>query len=418
MYVRMAARLLTRTDLRLLWKLAYNLGFKGLRSIRKHRRRVRRGQFFPPLLYVSIVNGGSLARQSTGVDVGVRLQMLDPAAFEQLIAEAKKLGNRFFGILGGEPLVHPQLLDILAAHRDCYFQIVTSGESITDELARRLRRLGNVTPLVSIAGSEILDAPGTAPSHTNSKSLAGLKHCLDQRLVTGVAVRLDQSNIDQLLTDASVDGLIKLGVLYVCYEVYRPIGPDARPELALTPDQQRRVRQFVVDTRVNKPIGVFDVNYDRRGALICPAATGISHHVSPWGDIEPCPIVQFAKESIHTPGNLRDKFIKSEFLADFRRVAAQSTRGCIALERPDLLRAVVAKHAARDTTPGQSATAELQSAMPCAAVEDPELRIRERSLLYRLLKRFWCSDFGVYAGGHPLARPLKSQPPPKLPSAR
>ena len=25
-------------------------------------------------------------------------------------------------------------------------------------------------------------------------------------------------------------------------------------------------------------------------------ATGISHHISPWGDIEPCPIIQFAKE--------------------------------------------------------------------------------------------------------------------------
>jgi hypothetical protein len=29
-------------------------------------------------------------------------------------------------------------------------------------------------------------------------------------------------------------------------------------------------------------------------------ATGISHHISPYGDIEPCPIIQFAKETITT----------------------------------------------------------------------------------------------------------------------
>ena len=28
-------------------------------------------------------------------------------------------------------------------------------------------------------------------------------------------------------------------------------------------------------------------------------ATGISHHINPWGDIEPCPIIQFATETIH-----------------------------------------------------------------------------------------------------------------------
>ena len=39
--------------------------------------------------------------------------------------------------------------------------------------------------------------------------------------------------------------LIELGVMYMWYHTYRPVGPDAKPELALTPDQQRRVRQVL-----------------------------------------------------------------------------------------------------------------------------------------------------------------------------
>ena len=51
--------------------------------------------------------------------------------------------------------MHPQLLDLLAAHPDCYFQLFTNGQFITEKVARRLRELGNATPLVSIEGREI-----------------------------------------------------------------------------------------------------------------------------------------------------------------------------------------------------------------------------------------------------------------------
>jgi hypothetical protein len=51
--------------------------------------------------------------------------------------------------------------------------------------------------------------------------------------------------------------------------------------------------------RAKKPIIIIDAYYDGEGKALCPAATGISHHINPWGDIEPCPIVQFSAESIH-----------------------------------------------------------------------------------------------------------------------
>ena len=70
------------------------------------------------------------------------------------------------------------------------------------------------------------------------------------------------------------------------------------------------MRRFVVEMRAEKPIGVIDAYYDHQGQAVCPAATGISHHISPWGDIEPCPIVQFSRESIHDDQHIRDSFRK------------------------------------------------------------------------------------------------------------
>src|SRR5262249_49412621 len=155
---------------------------------------------------------------------------------------------------------------------------------------------------------------------------------------------------DDLLTEQWVDRLIEMGVLYTWFHVYRPMGPDARPDLCLTPEQQRRARTFVVEMRAKKPIIIVDAYYDGEGGALCPAATGISDHINRWGGIEPCPIVQFTKESIHSsesdPRSLREKFLSSAFLRAFRELAQSTTRGCIVLERPDLLRQLVEKHGA------------------------------------------------------------------------
>ena len=48
MFLQMAKRLLFETDKRLLWKLAWNFGWKGMLSVEAHKRRLKRGQYFPP----------------------------------------------------------------------------------------------------------------------------------------------------------------------------------------------------------------------------------------------------------------------------------------------------------------------------------------------------------------------------------
>jgi hypothetical protein len=173
------------------------------------------------------------------------------------------------------------------------------------------------------------------------------------------------------------------------------------PELALTPAQQIRARRFVVEMRAKKPIGIIDAYYDDRGQALCPAATGFTHHISPWGDIEPCPIVQFAKESIHDARPLRETFQQSSFLRDFRELAASTTRGCIVLERPDLLKQLVQKHGARDTTARQTALAELESMDHRPSQFAPGVEIPEKSWVYRWIKRHFFNDFGAYRSYRP-----------------
>ncbi|MBN9523123.1 radical SAM protein [bacterium] len=401
MFLKMARRVLVETDKRLLWKLAYNMGFKAALSVHRHKLRLKRGRVFPPFLYVSVINSCNLRCQGCWVDVAHKQQTISPDAFHRLVREAKAMGNAFFGIVGGEPFMHPYLLDMLAEHPDCYFQVFTNGHFLTPERARRMWQLGNVTPLISVEGTEIVSDERRGRGGVLNKTMQGIRNALDAGVFTGVCTRLCRTNIDDLLKPEWIDRLIEMGVLYTWFHVYRPMGPNPNPDLCLTPEQAVRARKFVVEMRATKPIIIVDAYHDGEGKALCPAATGISHHINPWGGIEPCPIVQFSTESIH-PGadgrGLKDKFLKSAFLADFRKLAAETTRGCIVLERPDLLKALVEAHAAPDATARQTALAELGAMTVRTSQYNPAAEVPERNPLYRVAKRFFFNDFGVYAG--------------------
>ncbi|WP_339727182.1 radical SAM/SPASM domain-containing protein [uncultured Gimesia sp.] len=399
MYLKMAKRVLLETDKRLVWKLAYNFGFKGALSVHKHKKRLKRGEFFPPFLYISVINSCNLRCQGCWVDVAAKQEKIDVEAMSRLINEAKEMGNSFFGILGGEPFMHPQLLEILERHPDCYFQIFTNGQFITDEIAKKLRKLGNATPLISVEGNEIISNQRRGRNDVYEKTMQGIQNCLNNKLLTGVCTSLCKSNIDDLLTEEWIDKLIEMGVMYTWYHIYRVAGPEPNPELALSPEEQLRARKFVVEMRTKKPIAVIDAYFDHEGTALCPAATGLSHHINPWGDIEPCPVIQFATDSIHDETKtLKEKFVQSEFLKDFRQVVQQNTRGCIILERPDLLIDLVNKHGAKDSTARKQALQELQNLETRTSQYSPGNEVPEKSWVYRIAKKFFFNDFGVYQG--------------------
>src|SRR5436189_5491074 len=179
MFPSLATRILRTTDQRCLWKFAWNFGVKGILSVEKFKRRIKRGQFFPPFLYLSIINSCNLRCQGCWVDVEAPREMIGGDELNRLINDAKAHGNSFFGILGGEPFMHPELLDVLAAHPDCYFQIFTNGQFITEKVANRLRELGNATPLISIEGREIVSDERRGKKDVFNKTMRGLENALN-----------------------------------------------------------------------------------------------------------------------------------------------------------------------------------------------------------------------------------------------
>ncbi len=389
-------RMLTEPDKRLLWKFAYNFGFKGMRSIEKFQKRLKRGEYFPAFLFLSVTNACNLACQGCWVSQTNPPKQIAPGTLDNVITECKAQGSCFFGILGGEPLLYDGLFKVFEKHPDCYFLLFTNGTMITDAVAKEMRRIGNISPLISIEGLEEVSDVRRGGNKVYEQTLAGLANCRANRLVTGVCTSVCKSNIDDLATEKFVNDAAAFGAHYLWYYIYRPVGPNPSPELALDAEQITRLRRFIVDIRLTAPLVVVDAYWDDKGRALCPAAVGIANHVSPDGYIEPCPPLQFAKDNIGDGTGLYDLFNHSEFLADFRRMCCKTTQGCIIMEHPDQLADFIKREDAVDSSGRGTLLAELGRTCPCGSHHQPGEEIPERSWAYRFAKKNWFFGFGAY----------------------
>lgn len=393
---RIALRFLRETDPRLLAKFAYTVGWKGIGAVRGFERRKARGEAFPAFLFLSVTNACNLQCQGCWVTPSRPPRHLDLDLAHRLIEAARRQGSHFVGILGGEPLLYPGLFDLLAAHPDCYFQVFTNGTLLSSSVARRFHELGNVTPLISVEGLEAVSDVRRGGTGVFEATLAGLAHCREERLITGVACSICRSNLADLATEAFAQRAVGLGAHYLWYYIYRPVGPRPAPELALDREQIVALRRFMVDLRDRVPLLVVDAYWDHEGRALCPAAVGISHHINPYGDLEPCPVIQFAAENLGAAADVGSAIAGSAFLQAFREFACAQGRGCIIMTGPDRLRRFLAEQEARDCTGRGQGFAELESSGCRLSHHVPGAEIPERHWAYRFGKKHWFFGFGAY----------------------
>lgn len=392
----LAWRLLTEVSPRLLWALGWNFAVKGIGSVRRFQKRRAAGVVFPAFLMISVTDRCNLSCQGCWVTPSAPPRVLPADTLEEIITRARSEGCTFFGLLGGEPLLYPPLWEVLEKHPDCYFQVFTNGTLLTAEVADQMRRLGNVTPLISIEGLERVSDERRGGHGVYRDARQALAHCHAAGLFTGVATSVCRSNYNDLVNRAYLRALVDAGAHYLWYYIYRPVGPRPCPELALDGEAIRDLRRFLVESRSRVPLILVDAYWDAAGKGLCPAATGISAHIAPGGEVEPCPVVQFATESVTAPGDWVRSVAESDFLQRFRSCACETGRGCILLDAPARLAAVVQEAGARDTTGRGTGMAEIAALEVRPSHVHPGPPIPEQHWAYRLAKKYWFFGFGAY----------------------
>lgn len=395
--IKIAFRVIRQTPARLLWKFVWNFGWRNIWNMRSFENRMKNGEpFFPAFNMISVNEACNLSCSGCWVTSGGRRQ-LTPKQLDGIIAESKSKGSYFFGILGGEPLMYKGLLDVLQRHSDCYFLLFTNGTLLTDEVALKLKQLGNIAVLISVEGLEEESDKRRGRNDVYLRTLRGLRACRKAGVLFGAAASICRSNYDELVCREHLDRLAKEGAAYVWYYIYRPVGANPNPANSLTKEQIQGLRSFLVEQRRDAPLIIIDAYWDEEGRAICPGATGMSHHVSPSGALEFCPPLQMAMEFLNEDGsNLTESYARSSFLDDLRQKIAATTRGCILMDSPSLLAEILRNSEAKETTSRATFMQELEAMHNVPGHDMKEEAIPEKNPLYKLLKKKYFFGFGVY----------------------
>ncbi len=368
--------------------------WKGYMGFRKFKSRQQRGEIFPAFQFISVTNDCNLHCQGCWVTTNSQREHLDIGKIHAIIDESKKQGSYFFGILGGEPLMYKHLLEIFEKHPDCYFQLFTNGTLFNDYIARHLRQSANVTPLFSFEGDEQVADVRRGGHHIYRKTLEAIKTSVEHRLITGVAISVCKSNIDMALSDAFVQLMHDQGVLYIWYYIYRPAGENPNYALCLDPEEILRIRNFLVEGRTKYPVVLIDSYWRADGEPFCPAAEGLSHHINASGHIEPCPVIQMARENV-SDGKLKPVYENSVFLKDFRSSILQKTKGCVLMEDPVWLKDFADKHDALNTSGRPGMLAGFEKA-PVVSSHGCVPRVPEKNWIYKMAKKTAFFGMGSY----------------------
>ena len=269
---------------------------------------------------------------------------------DNIIQQGKELGIYMYIYTGGEPLVRKKdIIRLCEKHSDCVFLCFTNATLIDEAFTDEMLRVKNFVPAISLEGFE--DATdGRRGTGVYQKVIGAIELLRRKKLLYGISACYTSANFDSITSEAFFDKLIELGVYFIWYFHYMPVGNDASPALLPAPEQRietyRRIRKY----RAEKPLFAMDFQNDAEFVDGCIAGGRRYLHINANGDVDPCVFVHYSDSNIREKTLLQA--LQSPMMMayhDGQPFNENMLRPCPMLENPEKLRAMVTASGAHST---------------------------------------------------------------------
>lgn len=269
---------------------------------------------------------------------------------DNIIQQGKELGVYMYIYTGGEPLVRKKdLIRLCEKHNDCVFLCFTNATLIDEKFADDMLRVGNFVPAISLEGFEEA-TDGRRGKGTYEKATRAIKLLKDKKLVYGISSCYTSQNFESITSEEYFDRLIDMGVYFIWYFHYMPVGNDAALDLLPTPQQRKEIYYRIRHYRAVKPLFAIDFQNDAEYVDGCIAGGRRYFHINANGDIDPCVFIHYSDS------NIREKTILEALRSpmmmayhDGQPFNENMLQPCPMLENPKKLRDMVVKARAHST---------------------------------------------------------------------
>jgi len=240
---------------------------------------------------------------------------LDTDELRKFIRESKDLGVYIYFMLGGEPLIRTDLLDLLAGEKDAFFMIFTNATLLVDDgIAATISKRPNILPMLSIEGSREATDRWRGPRHVRQG---------DER--DGAAS--PAWRVLRLFDHCHQPTIAKKYLRNLLWARCTPPAAASPTIPATSPSAEGAPRQYQLSVKarwalreaVSKLAAKYDIAFISEN--LEEACIGGSEylHISPYGDAEPCPAIH------HSTHNIRQhslvEIMKSRIMQEMREAA-------------------------------------------------------------------------------------------------
>lgn len=316
----------------------------------------------PETLVVSLTSACNRHCQFCGaadVITGPKMRLPDEL-LERAFAECRSLGICRIALIGGEPMLFPELDDLIEANPDLFFSIYTNGVLLDGPRIERLSRLANHILIVNVSATNQSDRV----THIDSEVLHVLEGLKLAGTLFGYAATIHQNNRELFGRRSTYEALHGyepwLGVLFDYLASY-----DKDPDpLSLTAEERAEVVHAARESAVSRQMMFLCVPEDEEVMGGCGAAGRSWVHLGADGWITPCPFVAYGQHRFPEQSLL--DAIRGEYFSELRRRSVDWERlegNCAYRSAADELHEISRRHGATRYAERTSRQAERRKAL-------------------------------------------------------
>lgn len=278
--------------------MAWNL-FRKVRKKYKFNTQLQGHLDFPiPHSFVlSLTSDCNLSCDHCYARVYDETKVLPKNALEGILKQASALGCFFFVLTGGEPMLYPELLDILGHHSDSLFILITNGTKVSDDVAKKLSRSPNIIPVISLEGGlEYTDKRRGVGVYNRIMNAFDILQ--KNSILYGFSITVTSENFEQLQQEVVFGEKYPYGARLGCFIEYISTGRSPDPGLSLSHAQRHSFRQWFL--RLREKANTYLIHFPGDEELMdnCREAGKGFIHINPEGYIESCALIPHNKYNV------------------------------------------------------------------------------------------------------------------------
>ncbi|MCP5108910.1 MAG: radical SAM protein, partial [bacterium] len=276
-----------------------------LRTLKEQRKAAKvrehwssKGIEVPPLMIMSITSQCNLRCKGCYAMAhrGEPEEELEMDRVGNILSEASELGIRLVLVAGGEPLVRKDLLDVTGRYPGTIFPVFTNGLLLEEGTLKTLKKQKHVIPVLSLEGHG---------RHTDDRRGQGVYDALRgkmdrlkrNRTFFGISLTVTRANYSTVTGETFTNELLAMGCRLFFYVEYVPVKEETR-DLVLSDEQREALQQLPTLNQEKFPALFVGFPGDESPYGGCLAAGRGFVHVSPSGNLEPCPFAPFSDTNL------------------------------------------------------------------------------------------------------------------------